>query len=160
MKRSRIANFSAFPTFSQWPNEALTDTQNSITSTISYSQKVQKLYYSNEMHLHISEQRSHLSQVNQRTTHKNLLTFFPHFLSNQTNRKVQTLIKSTITSLSQSYSSVSFSLAPSEEVDTLERKTPEPVVLTPLEDSRPEIPSWTSADRHERSGFPGKTLEL
>lgn len=58
------------------------------------------------------------------------------------------------TSLSQSYSSVSFSLAPpSEEVDTLGRKTPPKPVLTPLRDSTAEIPSWRRADRQVRSGF-------
>ena len=58
------------------------------------------------------------------------------------------------TSLSQSYSSVSFSLAPpSEEVDTLERKTPPEPALTPLRDSTAEIPSWRRADRQVRSGF-------
>ena len=58
------------------------------------------------------------------------------------------------TSLSQSYSSVSFSLAPpSEEVDTLEKKTPPEPALTPLRDSTTEIPSWRRADRQVRSGF-------
>ena len=58
------------------------------------------------------------------------------------------------TSLSQSYSSVSFSLAPpSEEVDTLEKKTPPEPALTPLRDSTAEIPSWRRADRQVRSGF-------
>lgn len=34
-------------------------------------------------------------------------------------------------------------------------------MLTPLEDSRAEIPSWTSTDRHDEwSRFPSKTLEL